>query len=67
MEEIGTTGLDIVKSLLHAMSEAGEVVVRRQLKRRQVLQFFAMPLGTEASASAHHRAREVMKLAMRFA
>jgi transposase len=43
MKEICTVGLDIAKSVfqVHAISEAGEVVVRQQLKRRQVLQFFA--------------------------
>lgn len=43
MEEISTVGLDIAKSVfqVHAISDASEVVVRRQVKRRQVLQFFA--------------------------
>jgi transposase len=42
IKEIATVGLDIAKSVfqVHAISEAGEVVVRRQLKRRQLLQFF---------------------------
>ena len=41
MKEISTVGLDIAKSVfqVHAISDAGDVVVRRQLKRRQVLQF----------------------------
>lgn len=64
MESISTIGLDVAKSVfqVHAISEAGEVVVRRQLKRRQVLQFFAVPrpclVGMEAWATAHHWARE---------
>jgi transposase len=68
MESISTIGLDIAKSVfqVHAISEAGEVVVRRQLKRRQVLQFFATLrpclIGMEACATAHHWARELMKL-----
>jgi transposase len=68
MEGISTIGLDIAKSVfqVHAISEAGEVVVRRQLKRRQVLQFFAALgpclIGMEACATAHHWARELMKL-----
>jgi transposase len=43
MEEISTIGIDIAKSVfqVHAVSGTGEVVVRRQLKRRQVLLFFA--------------------------
>ena len=65
MESISTIGLDIAKSVfqVHAISEAGEVVVRRQLKRRQVLQFFAglkpCLVGMEACATAHHWARRV--------
>ena len=68
MEEISTVGLDIAKSVfqVHAISYAGEVVVRRQLKRRQVLQFFAglrpCLIGMEACATAHHWARELIKL-----
>jgi transposase len=68
MEEISTIGIDIAKSVfqVHAISAAGEVVVRRQLKRRQVLQFFAglkpCLVGMEACATAHHWARELMKL-----
>jgi transposase len=68
MEEISTVGLDIAKSVfqVHAIDDAGEVVVRRQLKRRQVLQFFARLkpclIGIEACATAHHWARELIKL-----
>jgi len=68
MDQISTIGLDIAKSVfqVHAISQAGEVVVRRQLKRRQVLQFFAglrpCLVGLEACATAHHWARELMKL-----
>ena len=68
MKEISTVGLDIAKSVfqVHAISDAGEVVVRRQLKRRQVLQFFAglrpCLIGVEACATAHHWARELIKL-----
>jgi transposase len=68
MKEIITVGLDIAKSVfqVHGVDAAGEVVVRRQLKRRQVLQFFATlkpcVVGIEACATAHHWARELMKL-----
>jgi transposase len=68
MEEISTIGIDIAKSVfqVHAISGTGEVVVRRQLKRRQVLQFFGglkpCLVGMEACATAHHWARELMKL-----
>lgn len=58
MEEITTIGLDIAKSVfqVHAISATGTVVVRRQLKRRYVVQFFAnlrpCLVGIEACATA---------------
>ncbi|SFB56292.1 Transposase [Rhizobium sp. NFR07] len=60
MEEITTIGLDITKSVfqVHAFSAAGAVLVRRQLRRRYVVQFFAnispCLVGIEACATAHH-------------
>ena len=57
MQTIATIGLDIAKSVfqVHGVDAAGQVVVRRQLKRRQVLAFFAnLPpclIGIEACAS----------------
>jgi len=68
MEEITTIGLDIAKSVfqVHAISATGTVVIRRQLKRRYVLQFFAglnpCLVGIEACATAHHWGRELTKL-----
>jgi transposase len=43
MQTIATIGIDIAKSVfqVHGVDVAGQVVVRRQLKRRQVLAFFA--------------------------
>jgi transposase len=42
MQTVATIGLDIAKSVfqIHGVDAAGQVVVRRQLKRRQVLAFF---------------------------
>ena len=42
MQTITTIGLDIAKSVfqLHGVDAAGQVVIRRQLKRRFVLAFF---------------------------
>jgi transposase len=42
MQTITTIGLDIAKSVLqvHGVDAAGEVVIRRQLKRRYVLALF---------------------------
>ena len=68
MEEITTIGLDIAKSVfqVHAVSATGTVVLRRQVKRRHVVQFFAALtpclIGMEACATAHHWGRELAKL-----
>ena len=49
MQTVTTIGLDIAKSVfqVHGVDAAGQVVIRRQLKRRAVLAFFqklpAMP------------------------
>ena len=42
MQAITTVGLDIAKSVfqVHGVDAAGQVVIRRQLKRRYVLTFF---------------------------
>ena len=68
MGEISTIGLDIAKHVfqVHGIDREGSVLVRRQLRRRQVLSFFSkLPtclVGMEACASAHHWAREIEKL-----
>jgi transposase len=65
MQTITTIGLDIAKSVfqVHGVDAGGQVVVRRQLKRRAVLAFFQkLPpclVGIEACASAHHWSREL--------
>ena len=65
MEAITTVGLDIAKSVfqVHAVDAAGNVIIRRQLKRRQVLAFFQkLPpclVGIEACATSHHWSREL--------
>jgi transposase len=42
MQTITTIGLDIAKSVfqIHGVDGSGQVVIRRQLKRRSVLTFF---------------------------
>jgi transposase len=42
MQSITTIGLDIAKSMfrVHGVDAAGQVAMRRQLKRRYVLTFF---------------------------
>jgi transposase len=65
MVQVVTIGLDIAKSVfqVHGVDAGGEVIVRRQIRRAQVLQFFAKQpvclVGIEACASAHHWAREL--------
>jgi transposase len=65
MQTIATIGLDIAKSVfqVHGVDAAGEVIIRRQLKRRHVLVFFVrLPpclIGIEACASSHYWAREL--------
>src|ERR1700756_5198316 len=68
MQTVTTIGLDIAKSVfqVHGHDGAGQVVIRRQLKRRSVLAFFQkLPpclVGIEACASAHHWSRELQAL-----
>ncbi len=68
MEQISTIGLDIAKTVfqIHGIDGSGEPVVGRQLRRRQVLSFFAkLPaclVGMEACATSHHWGRELAKL-----
>ena len=55
-----TIGLDIAKQVfqVHGVDRAGKTVLRKQLKRGQVLAFFAnLPpavIGLEACADAHY-------------
>jgi len=60
---ITTIGLDIAKNVfqLHGVDANGKTVLRKQLKRNQVLAFFAKLLpcliGLEACSGAHYWAR----------
>jgi transposase len=68
MQTVTTIGLDIAKSVfqVHGIDAGGQVVIRRQLKRRYVLAFFQkLPpvlVGIEACASSHHWSRELKAL-----
>ena len=68
MQSVTTIGLDIAKSVfqVHGVDADGNVVVRRQLKRRYVLAFFQkLPpclVGIEACASSHYWSRELQAL-----
>ncbi len=60
MSEVTTIGLDLAKRVfqVHGVDAAGTVVLRRQLKRRQMAPFFAkLPpclVGIEACGTGHH-------------
>ena len=66
--QITTIGLDIAKNVfqVHGIDAAEKVVVRKQLRRAQVMKFFAaLPrclVGMEACATAHYWARELTRL-----
>ena len=66
--QITTIGLDIAKNVfqVHGIDAAEKVVVRKQLRRAQVMKFFAaLPpclVGMEACGSAHYWGRELSKL-----
>jgi transposase len=68
MQTVTTIGFDIAKSVfqVHGVDAVGQVVVRRQLKRRQVIAFFqklpACLVGIEACASSHYWSRELQVL-----
>ena len=68
MQAVTTIGLDIAKSVfqVHGVDATGQVIIRRQLKRRYVLAFFerlpACLVGIEAWASSHHWSRELQAL-----
>ena len=68
MEQITTIGLDLAKNVfqVHCVDAAGKVLVRKQLRRAEVLRFFAaLPpclVGIEAYGTAHHWARELTQL-----
>ena len=66
-----TIGLDIAKHVFqaHGVDAAGQVVLRRQIRRSELLAFFkVLPpcvVGMEACASAHYWARELSALGHR--
>jgi transposase len=68
MTEIVTIGLDLAKTVfqVHGADSEGRPVLRKRLRRGQVLVFFAsVPpcrVGLEACASAHYWARELQAL-----
>lgn len=65
MDKISMIGLDLAKGVfqVHCVAASGEVVLRRQLRRAQVLTFFAKLapclVAMEACATAHYWGREL--------
>ena len=61
--KIKRLGIDLAKNVfqLHGVDENEQVVIRKQLKRSQMVEYFAnhaaMLIGIEACGSAHHWAR----------
>jgi transposase len=68
LSSVTTVGLDLAKHVfqVHAIDAFGRVIVAKTLRRKDVLGFFAqLPeclVGMEACGSAHHWARELIKL-----
>jgi transposase len=68
MGKIATIGLDLAKNVfqVHGIDAQGKLLVRRQLRRAEVLEFFVKIgpclVGMEACATAHHWARQIASL-----
>src|SRR3977135_803575 len=66
--KITTVGIDLAKAVfqVHGVDERGKTVLRKQLKRKDVLSFFAnlepCLIGMEAGGSAHYWARKLSQL-----
>jgi len=71
MSEVTTIGLDLAKTVfqVHGVDAEGTVMVRRSLRRAQMLAYFAkLPpclVGMEACATAHYWGRELTRLGHR--
>ena len=65
--QLATIGLDLAKNVfqVHGIPSEGKAVVRRTLRRREVLDFFARIepclVGMEACGTAHYWAREIAR------
>lgn len=68
LSAVTTVGLDLAKHVfqVHAIDLAGQIVIAKAIRRKDVLNFFAdLPrcvVGLEACGSAHHWARELIRL-----
>lgn len=63
--KVTTVGIDLAKQIfqVHGIDEHGKTVIRRQLRRAQMAEFFTnLPpclVGMEACGSSHHWARKL--------
>jgi len=68
MNKISVVGLDLAKTVfqLHGIDADGEVVARKQLRRSEILRYFARLepclIGMEACGGAHYWSRELTRL-----
>jgi transposase len=68
MTEVITIGLDLAKNVfqIHGVDGLGEVAIRRQLRRSQMIPFFEkLPpclIGVEACPTSHYWSRELQEL-----
>lgn len=66
--KITTLGIDLAKDVfqLHGVDEHGKVTLRKQLKRKEMIEFFTKLepclIGMEGCGSAHHWARRLIAL-----
>jgi transposase len=65
--QLATIGLDLAKNVfqVHGITAGGKAVVRRTLRRNDVLNFFATIepclVGMEACGTAHYWARQIAR------
>ena len=63
MTEVTTIGVDLAKNVfqVHGVDALGEIMIQRQLRRRQMMPFFRkLPpclVGVEACPTSHYWAR----------
>ncbi len=63
--KVTTLGIDLAKNVfqLHGVNEYGKTVIKKQIRREQMAEFFAnLPaclIGMEACGSAHHWVRKL--------
>jgi transposase len=66
--DVTTVGLDVAKQVfqVHGVDAHGKVVVRKQLRRKEVVAYFtklpACEIGMEAGSSSHYWARRLQEL-----